>query len=182
MIDTGPLQALPTSAEDPQQVTAEIPGSGPASIARRKTAPMSIFVSRKSNKLFVRHGLQPLLEAPVTIQDPEAALGTHVFTLMASRDEGAASRWTVVSIPNGPPRAAQGSTRRHKSAAKHVVETAPLDSSPEKAHAALSRIEMPPDVVERLAELLTPGSSLIVSDHGVSKETGHDTDFIVETR
>jgi hypothetical protein len=37
-------------------------------------------------------------------------------------------------------------------------------------------------VVERIAELLTPGSSLIVSDYGISKETGHDTDFIVETR
>jgi hypothetical protein len=30
--------------------------------------------------------------------------------------------------------------------------------------------------------LLTPGSSLIISDHGISDETGIDTDFIVLTR
>jgi hypothetical protein len=62
------------------------------------------------------------------------------------------------------------------------VEKTPPASSPDKASAALDRIEMPPDVVEQLAELLTPGSSLIVSDQAMSQETGHDTDFIVETR
>jgi hypothetical protein len=166
----------------PQQVTAEVPDSAPATISPRRTDPVSIFVSRKSNKLYARHGLQHLLEAPVTIRDPEESLGTHVFTLVDSREEGAAFRWTVVSVPEGPPRASHGSTRRHKSAAKQMVETSPPDPSLDKAHAALDRIEVPPDVVERLAELLTPGSSLIVSDHGMSKETGHDTDFIVETR
>ena len=57
----------------------------------------------------------------------------------------------------------------------------PTGLSPDKAKAALGRIDMPPDAVERIAELLTPGSSLIVSDYGLSRETGYDTDFIVET-
>ena len=61
------------------------------------------------------------------------------------------------------------------------METTLTDSSPDKAKAALGRIDMPPDAVERIAELLTPGSSLIVSDYGLSRETGYDTDFIVET-
>ncbi len=87
-----------------------------------------------------------------------------------------------MSIPEGSPRAAQGSTRRPKSAIKHVVETTPPEPSPEKANAALDRIEMPPDAVARIADLLTPGSSLIVSDYGISSESGPDTDFIVETR
>jgi hypothetical protein len=45
-------------------------------------------------------------------------------------------------------------------------------------------LEFPPsgDVVERISELLTPGSSLIVSDYGISEETGKDTDFIVVTQ
>jgi len=34
-------------------------------------------------------------------------------------------------------------------------------------------------VVDRISELLTPGSSLIISDHGISRETGKDTDFVV---
>jgi hypothetical protein len=62
-----------------------------------------------------------------------------------------------------------------------MMETTLPDSSPDKAKAALGRIDMPPDAVERIAELLTPGSSLIVSDYGLSRETGYDTDFIVET-
>jgi hypothetical protein len=75
------------------------------------------------------------------------------------------------------------STRRHKIAGpKQMMETTPPDSSPEKTNAALGRIEMPPDAVERIAKLPTPGSSLVVSDYGISKETGPDTDFIVETQ
>jgi hypothetical protein len=181
MVGMAAIQPLSTSGDDAQQVTdAPAPGSAPATIAARKIVPISMFVSRKASKLFVRQGFKPLFEAPVTIRDPEEALGTHVFTVMGSR--GADLRWTVVSIPEGSPRAPQGSTTRHKSPAKQMSETALPDSSPDKANAALGRIEMPPDAVERIAELLTPGSSLIVSDHGISKETGFDTDFIVETR
>jgi hypothetical protein len=181
MVGMAAVQPLSTSGDDARQVTdAQAPGSAPATIAARKIVPISMFVSRKSSKLFVRQGFKPLFEAPVTIRDPEEALGTHVFTVMGSR--GAALRWTVVSIPEGSPRAPQGSTRRHKSPAKQIMETTAPDSSPDKANAALGRIEMPPDAVERIAELLTPGSSLIVSDYGISKETGFDMDFIVETR
>jgi L,D-transpeptidase catalytic domain len=180
-IDTAAVHLLSTSGDDAQQVTNDqVPGSAPATIAARKIVPISIFVSRKSSKLFVRQGFKRLFEAPVTIRDPEEALGTHLFTVMGSR--GAALRWTVVSIPEGSPRAPQRSTRRHKSPAKQMMETTPPDSSPDNANAILGRIEMPPDAVERIAELLTPGSSLIVSDYGISKETGLDTDFIVETR
>jgi hypothetical protein len=178
IIEDAGVPSLSTSADDPQpqQVTAHVPGSA------RKAVPISILVSRKSNKLFVRHGSKQLFEAPVTIRDPEESLGTHVFTLMRSRLGDAAFRWTVMSIPEGSPRARQGSTRRPKSAIEHVAETTPPEPSPEKANAALDRIEMPPDAVERIAELLTPGSSLIVSDYGISSESGPDTDFIVETR
>jgi len=178
MIEVAEVPSLSTSATDsqPQQVTAQLPGSA------RKTAPISILVSRKSNKLFVRHGFKYLFEASVTIRDPEESLGTHVLTLMRSRLGDTAFRWTVMSIPESSPRAHPGSTRRPKSAIKHMVETSPPVPSPEKANAALDRIEMPPDAVARIAELLTPGSSLIVSDYGISSESGPDTDFIVETR
>jgi hypothetical protein len=50
---------------------------------------------------------------------------------------------------------------------------------PDSADAALDRIEIPQDVVEQISELLTPGSSLIISDYGMSSETREDTDFIV---
>ena len=47
------------------------------------------------------------------------------------------------------------------------------------ANTALDRIEIPQDVVERVSELLSPSSSLTISDYGLSRETGNDTDFIV---
>jgi hypothetical protein len=46
---------------------------------------------------------------------------------------------------------------------------------------ALDRIEIPRDAVEQISELMTPGSSLIISDYGISSETRTDTDFIVLT-
>jgi hypothetical protein len=63
---------------------------------------------------------------------------------------------------------------------KQVIRT--VLPTPDKANAALNRIEIPQDAVERIAQLLTPGSSLIISDYGISGETGQDTDFIVLTR
>jgi hypothetical protein len=53
--------------------------------------------------------------------------------------------------------------------------------SPNQANTALDRIEISQDVVDRISELLTPASSVIISDYGISHETGKDTDFIVVT-
>ena len=46
---------------------------------------------------------------------------------------------------------------------------------------SLGRVHIPSNVYDRIAALLTPGSSLIISDDAVSNETGSDTDFIVLT-
>jgi hypothetical protein len=67
-----------------------------------------------------------------------------------------------------------------KGHAKQTTRT--VLSAPDKASAALNRIEIPQDAAERIAQLLTSGSSLIISDYGISGETGQDTDFIVLTR
>lgn len=72
-------------------------------------------------------------------------------------------------------------TKERKAAIEQNVETAPPGPLPDNANAALDRIEIPQDAVEQISELLTPGSSLIISDYGISSETGEDTDFIVVT-
>jgi hypothetical protein len=38
---------------------------------------------------------------------------------------------------------------------------------------------MPKDAVDRISELLIPGSSLLISDEGLGRETGRYTEFIV---
>jgi lipoprotein-anchoring transpeptidase ErfK/SrfK len=61
-----------------------------------KPGPVSVFISRKTGKLYVRKGFQPLLETPVTIDRPDQPLGTHVFTAVSVKDDTA--RWTVVTL------------------------------------------------------------------------------------
>ena len=47
---------------------------------------------------------------------------------------------------------------------------------------ALDRIVIPPEALEQISELMSPGASFIVSDQGLGPETGKGTDFIVLTR
>jgi hypothetical protein len=166
------------NAERQQVSDLQAPDSMQTTAAPRKVSPVSVFVSRKLSKLFVRQGFTPLFNIPVRIQDPERSLGTHVFTVMGFQNEDETLRWTVVSMPEKS--LPTPSKRRERG--KQIVETTTPVPSPDMAKAALDRIEISQDVVERISELLTPGSSLIVSDYGISGETGKDTDFIVETR
>jgi hypothetical protein len=167
--------AVPPNADTQQVTDLQAPGSMRAAVAPRKVAPVSVFVSRKLSKVFVRQGFTPLFDAPVKIRDPEQSLGTHVFTVMGFQNEGETLHWTVVSMPEKSP----PTPSERRALGKQIVETTPPVWSPDKANAALDRIEIPQDAVERISELLTPGSSLIVSDYGISEETGKDTDFIV---
>jgi hypothetical protein len=64
--------------------------------AARELEPVSVFISRKAQKLYVRRGFEPILESPVTIREPDQPIGTHVFTAVARSHGGL--RWTVVSL------------------------------------------------------------------------------------
>ena len=169
--------SLVSNAETPEAASLQVPGSAPAASAPKKIVPISIFVSRKLSKLFVRQGFTPLFDVAVKIENPEEPLGTHVFTAMEFQNEGTAIRWTVVSIPDEFPRI-EGATKGREAPVKQTALSVP---SPDQANAVLNRIEIPQDTVERISELLTPASSLIISDNGFSHETGKDTDFIVVT-
>jgi hypothetical protein len=47
------------------------------------------------------------------------------------------------------------------------------------AKSALDRIAIPQEAIQRISDVVLPGSSLIVSDEGPSIETGKDTDFVI---
>jgi hypothetical protein len=57
-----------------------------------------------------------------------------------------------------------------------------VTSESSNAVEALDRVTIPQEAIDRIAELLTPGSSLIITDEGLGRETGRYTEFIVETR
>jgi hypothetical protein len=175
------LRPLMSNAESQEAANPQTPSSAPAAVAPQKVVPISVFVSRRLSRLFVRRGFTPLFDVPVKIQNPEEPLGTHVFTAMKIQDEGTAIRWTVVSMPDEFPGTSEGSTKERKAGAKQMTEATLPVLLPNKANTALDRIEISQDVVDRISELLTPASSVIVSDYGMSHETGKDTDFIVVT-
>ena len=166
------------NAETPETTSLQVPASAPARVAPKKIAPVSVFVSRKLGRLFVRRDFSPLFDVAVKIENPEAPLGTHVFTAMEFQNEGAAVRWTVVSIPKELPRMSEAAPKEREAPAKQTAPSVPL---PDTANAALDRIEIPEDTIGRISELLTPASSLIISDEGFGHETGKGTDFIVIT-
>ena len=70
-------------------------GSAP-SVTPLKSGPVSVFISRKEGKLFVRKGFEPVFDVPVTIDNPQQPIGTHVFTAMETTESSA--RWSVVTM------------------------------------------------------------------------------------
>jgi len=76
--------------------TARADAAKAAREAARELEPVSVFISRKTQRLYVRRGFEPVLESPVTISEPDRLIGTHVFTAVARADAGL--RWTVVAL------------------------------------------------------------------------------------
>jgi len=150
-------------------------------VPMKRTGHVAVFVSRTEKKIFVRQGFAPLFDMPVTIDDPDLPLGTHVFTAMEVTNNGTSMRWNVMTMPGEQPRIAEPSGRNKTG--KHAIP--PPKSGEGKAtttpQQALDRIHIPQEAIDRIGELLIPGSSLVVSDQGLGPETGTGTDFIVVT-
>jgi hypothetical protein len=120
--------------------------------------PVSIYISRATQKLYVRRNthkpwpdggdvFDATIEVPVTIRNPDKPIGTHVFTAMARNEAGL--RWTAVTIDEG-----------------------------DDAKDALDRITIPQDLLDRIAPTALPRSSIIVSDEPLSRETNYRTEFV----
>jgi lipoprotein-anchoring transpeptidase ErfK/SrfK len=140
---------------EPAAPLVATPPAGAALPPAVKSAPISVFISRKEGRLFVRKSFEPVFDVPVTFEGPERPIGTHVFSALAVKADKNSVRWTVVSIP-GP-------------------------ASTSSAAGALDRISIPQDAVERISELMSAGASLIISDQGRGPETGVGTDFNILT-
>jgi lipoprotein-anchoring transpeptidase ErfK/SrfK len=166
-------------------------GSGAASAAKpaAPSGPISIFVSRKEKKLFVRRNFKPIYEAPIAF-DGDQPLGTHVYTATNAPADGTALHWVTVSIASANP-ALPPELKTHRSAAtrdarslKVQAQTAIPPAAPVATpNEALERVQIAPEVRDQIAAMITPGSSLVISDKGLGGETSPKggTDFIVLT-
>lgn len=129
--------------------------------------PVSVFVSAKEGRVFLRQGLAPLMDAPVTIRDTGERLGTHIFKAMATSEDGSSVEWLSVTVPEAGAEGRMEATR---------------DRQLKKAQQALDRIEIPANIRAEISNRLWAGASLIVSDHGLNHEIGRGTDFVVLTK
>lgn len=192
-VQTGTTADAPKDGNASRLDDAAVPSDVPVPMARPQLAtikpgPISIFISKKLGQLYVRKGFDALFDSPVTVANPERPLGTHVFTATGFSDDHAAMTWLLVSLPNEAPKASARSADvafapSHKR--RDQVIKGPVDVTPaETAAGALERIEIPQETRDRIADLLVPGSSLIISDKDFGSETGAsgETDFIVLTR
>ena len=98
------------------------------------------------------------------------------MTATTFTDGEKALRWNAVTLK---PSASAGYTRRKK---RRHEDEAPVAAAGHDADAAiaLERIEIPKETAAQLAELMKPGSSFIISDYGLSRETSARTEFVVE--
>lgn len=128
--------------------------------AKLALEPVSIYISRATQKLYVRRNthkpapdgggevFDTSIEVPVTIRDPDQPIGTHIFTAMAKTDSGL--RWSAVSI-----------------------------EARDGAKAALDRVTIPQEVLDRIAPTAQARSSIVISDEPLSAETNYRTEFVV---
>lgn len=173
----------------------DAPGASPLAkpidmLRKPSKAPIAIFISRKTRKIYVRQDFSPLFSAPVTIENPEQRFGTHIFTALDYVDDGSTLRWNVVSLPGEPTQAAR-SAEYERQYAKYArarrrddrsAQSPAVPPPPQTPQQVLARIDIPRDAIDRISQLIVPGSSLIVSDQGLGDETGEGTDFIVTAR
>ena len=143
--------------------------------ANAKMLPVSVFISRETQRLYVRQAFQPVFDVPVTISEASSSIGTHVYTALAYIDTGADIRWSAVSMSKGPGEA-RSNGRRHHASDSNANASA---TDTRAAQAALDRITIPQEAVDRISEVISPGSALIISDEPMSQETSKGTDFVV---
>jgi len=186
MVRAGTTEATDASAAEIE--TADLLEKGDSFTSPKdpllRPGPISIYISRKLGKLFVRKGLEPVFETQVAIAQGDQPLGTHVFTALEAKD--GAARWNVVSLPTErvvKPGKYLVTMNRGEKLRKELTPPVYEMQQPGDPNAALERIAIPESALARIAALMSPGASLIISDLGLSHETGErGTDFIVLTR
>jgi peptidoglycan hydrolase-like protein with peptidoglycan-binding domain len=121
--------------------------------------------------LYVRQGFKPLFDAPVILRDATAPLGTHFFAALESEQHPDRIRWIHTSLTDRPRQSP-------------LLDVQPRRSSfftGDSVNRVLDRIDLPDYLRDRLTTLMVPGSSIIITDNGLSDESHLGTDFIVLT-
>lgn len=189
--------AVAKALSDRKDAKAEIKDAAAAEVAAKKAVaafdrqeqnralPVSVFVSSATGLIQVRQGFEPVLEAQATIDNPDVPLDTFIFSAVDWKDDSKTDlKWQVTEVNEHSTGISSfdevGSRDKKKKTAEPVKM--PLETDTTKAARTLDRIRLPKDIAERIAEVVKPGSTLIVSSYDVARsETKYaGTDFIVQ--
>ncbi len=172
------IKASLGAAKDAEK--ARVAANVEAKVAERLTDPVSVFVSRKTARVYIRQGRIAVADFPVVVRDPQRAIGTHVFTAVDASDGGRRVAWNVVSVQS-PAEAAAPAPQTQKGKGQQAQKPVTPTGTAVAAQ-SLERVEFPEAALARITPYIQTGSSLIISDLGLSVETGQGTDFVVQTR
>ena len=184
-----PSQAMPNNTQlaarrrvAPREPSVEMSAMQPHVL---RPGPISVLVSRKDQRMYIRKGFEPLFDVPITIANPREAIGTYLFTAVAPGDDQATLRWMVLPIETSPT-VVHAATAENR-ASSHKRSRAPERIDPKvkivaAASAALDRLDLPQEAVERISEHMSVGATLIVTERGLGRREAAalDSDFTVQ--
>ena len=154
---------------------------------RNRDLPVTVFISSKTSMIKVRQGFENILEAPITIENPEQPLGTYLMSATGWRDQTQTSlKWTAAAVSENSlpdqsePMLEENDGKKHSKKAEAFAPPPQTDRA--SATATLDRIKIPQETVDKISEVMKPGSTLIISDYDVAKSEMRylGTDFIVQ--
>ena len=106
--------------------------------------------------IYVRQDFVDIFDTPLQITSPDEPLGTYMYSVLNFDEDTDSAEWLGLTVQADE----DGMTDMYR---------------------ALDRVVIPDVVRNYISSRLTPGSSLIISDNGISLETGRGTDFVVLT-
>lgn len=116
---------------------------------------ISILVSSKDRILQAWNGDQKILQASITINNPDKPLGTHLYTLTGIGPDGTQIHWSSIKI------------------SKTGIEG---EAHPGRV---IRRVQMSSDVSGKLVKLLHPGATFMITDRSLANETRSSKGFVI---
>ncbi len=137
-----------------QELAMAATGQGaPNDTAAATAEPVSLVASGADKLLIALRGGKEVIRGPIVVADPQTPLGNVVYTLSAA-GKGTPARWTAISFEG--------------------------NSAPKgEAQIALARITLDASINKQVAALVTPGSTLLVTDLPAHPGTRSDEGFVI---
>ncbi len=140
------------------------PAATPASTTENHQA-VSVLISTANKEITVLVNGRLAFKDTVTLRQPELPFGTHVFNLNGPSNDPAKLRWTALNL--------DGDATLNGNPANAAAASALLFA------ATIRRVDVPPATAQRLAGLLHPGATMVITDRPTDAPTSPGPGFTI---